>query len=92
MNCSNCKFCVEADHGYSNYTVEGTNVYCGSPLKEIRKKFVSFDRFYGKASEYSQGENCKSFEEGSPVGVDVENDYIKDFSDEEREIYDRAME
>ena len=26
--CLDCRFAVEEDYGYSNYTVEGTDVHC----------------------------------------------------------------
>lgn len=28
MKCTECKFCIMHDTGYSNYTVEGTDVDC----------------------------------------------------------------
>jgi hypothetical protein len=28
MKCTDCKYCVEQDEGYSNWTVEGTEIDC----------------------------------------------------------------
>lgn len=91
MNCRECKFCVFSDNGYSNYTVEGTDVYCGSENDEVRKNFVSFDSFYEKAPGFSQGENCVGFVEGEPISLDVDGEEYSLLPDFQKEIVDRAM-
>ena len=45
-NCSDCKHSVLVDYGYSNYTVEGTNVYC---IKKLHPN-PGFDNWYGDPS------------------------------------------
>ncbi len=63
MKCTDCKFCYEADYGYSNYTVEGTTVYC---LKNANPNFPK-DRWYGKEPELEFANQCSLFVEGDSV-------------------------
>jgi hypothetical protein len=92
MDCRDCKFCVFADNGYSNYTVEGTDVLCGSENYMVRKNFVTFDYYYGKApTGFEQGENCVGFVEGEPISLDVDGEKYPQLPAYQKEIVDRAM-
>ncbi len=59
--CSNCMNANLKDFGYSDYTKEGTTVYCNLKLQE------PFDRWYYEAKENSFAETCSSFKEGGPA-------------------------
>jgi len=91
MDCRDCKFCVIVDNGYSNYSVEGTDVLCGSYKDDIREKFISFDSFYQEAAGFSQGEDCAGFAEGEPISLDVDWGNHSKLTDDQKEILDRAM-
>lgn len=56
------------DHGYSNYTVEGTTTDC---LFNLNPFFPS-DNWYGEAEELDFANVCPRFKEGDPMHVDVE--------------------
>lgn len=69
-DCRKCRFAVEEDYGYSNYTVEGTTFKCllgKHPEGE-------FDRFYGKDARLLFGATCESREPGEPIEIDVEGE------------------
>ena len=44
LECTDCRFCLLEDYGYSNYTTEGTYVHC------LLNKHPEggFDQFYGR--------------------------------------------
>jgi hypothetical protein len=70
MKCIDCKYCIEEDYGYSNYTVEGTEVgcllYCNPDFPE--------DRFYGEEPALLFANKCEYFEPGKPVHIDVDHE------------------
>jgi hypothetical protein len=68
--CTDCKYCIEEDYGYSNYTVEGTDVDC---LIGAHPNFP-VDRWYGEEPELEYAENCEKFSEGECVQVDCDRD------------------
>lgn len=70
MKCTDCKYCIEIDYGYSNYTVEGTDVDC------LLKKNPAFpvDRFYGEEPALLFAEKCGNFTAGPHPEVDVDQD------------------
>jgi len=68
--CDDCRFCIKKDYGYSNYTVEGTDVNC---LKNANPA-MPFDQAWGENPQLSFAENCSSFEAGTAVGVDCDQD------------------
>jgi hypothetical protein len=82
-SCSNCKFCIYQDVGYSNYTVEGTDVYCA---KELHPN-DGFDRFYERANEMKFAEQCTGYEFGDPVKMDVEKEDYSSLSDDEKVVW-----
>lgn len=72
MKCTNCKYCLQVDHGFSNYTVEGTDVFC---LLELNPK-MPVDRFYGEEPILKYAKKCKNFIEGVGVHIDVEEELL----------------
>ena len=75
--CHECRYCILTDYGYSNYTVEGTTADC---LMDLNKAFP-VDTFYGEEPVLAFAEECKSYTHGSPVEVDVEQEFpLEDYS------------
>lgn len=68
--CSDCKFCIEEDYDYSNYTVEGTEADCLLGLNPDLPK----DRWYGEEVALRFAEKCPQFAEGEPVSVDCDRE------------------
>lgn len=68
--CNKCKYSLQEDEGYSNYTVEGTTIYC---LLNLNADFP-VDRFYGEEPKLKFAEKCPSFTAGDGVYVDVERE------------------
>lgn len=68
--CSNCVWCIQEDFGYSNYTVEGTQLYCF----QEKNPLMPFDRWYGEDERDRFAENCDMFEEGCGVYIDVDRE------------------
>ena len=87
QNCSGCKFAVFIDEGYSNYTVEGTEFFCGKNVHPDGH----FDRWYGKDKRLEFAQNCPKFEGGLPIEMDVEKDNISNLSIEQLAIYIKTM-
>lgn len=86
MSCTECKFAVFQDTGYSNWTVMGTDFYCA---KKVHPN-DGFDLFYGQAPGLEFGQTCTEKEEGEPLSLDVDGESQLYFSDDERlmwEIY-----
>ncbi len=80
MKCTECKYCVQQDYGYSNYTVEGTDCNC---LLGKNPKFP-MDRFYNEEPELNFAEMCKDFILGDSVEIDCdrEGSFPDDYSDD----------
>ena len=68
--CTDCMYCICTDYGYSNYTVEGTDVDC---LLGKNSSMPS-DKFYSEAECLIFAESCKSFVEGECVEVDCDQE------------------
>lgn len=69
--CSNCNFCVLDDFGYSNWTVEGSNVYCSKGLNPE----APFDRWYGTDKRDRIAENCEHYaDDVGPVDLDCDRE------------------
>lgn len=86
-SCSGCKYAIYQDHGYSNYTVEGTDFYCGKK----RHPEAPFDRWYGEDPRLQFAANCSDFEAGDPIEMDVEGYNYNSLTDEEKAIYDGRL-
>ncbi len=68
--CEDCALCFLVDYGYSNYTVEGTNVHCGVNAHPSGP----FDRWYGGDTRLTYAQQCESFTPGGAFHVDVDHD------------------
>ncbi len=82
MKCTDCKFCISEDYGYSNYTVEGTDVDCLLGLNVGLPK----DRFYGETPELDVAKSCPRFSKGEGPSMCVEDsidDMVANESDPE---------
>ena len=83
LNCSDCKHSVLVDYGYSNYTVEGTNVYC---IKKLHPN-PGFDNWYGENKDEGKfAEGCSGYDEGQGILIDCERDALCHLTDEQRKI------
>jgi|ERR1035437_27739 hypothetical protein len=67
-SCSDCKFCVYQDYGYSNYTVEGTNIYC------LAGKFDDVEDSYDGNDLFGQATDCEFYNQGEPWKLDVDGE------------------
>jgi hypothetical protein len=74
--CTDCRYCVQQDEGYSNYTVEGTKCDC---LLMLNKNFP-VDRFYNEDSALLFASECEMFDEGDGPHLDVD---MEEFDKEE---------
>jgi hypothetical protein len=68
--CTDCRYCVTKDEGYSNYTVEGTTVDCMLMLNPGFPK----DNFYGEEDFLLHANKCSLFSKGEHPHVDVEEE------------------
>ena len=69
-HCGNCKFSLKIDSGYSNWTVEGTDIHC---LKKLNKDLPA-DAWYNACQEGEFAEDCEEYKEGKPPAVDVDRE------------------
>ena len=79
-NCKDCRFSIMQDFGYSNYTVEGTTFYCGLNVHPNN----GFDHFYGEDERLNYADQCSNYDEGCGINLDVEGDYERNASPEEK--------
>ena len=72
--CSECDYAICADYGYSNYTVEGTTVYCSLKLNPHGE----FDQWYGEDFRGKYAESCDEYSntEG-PSFVDCDREDVR---------------
>lgn len=85
--CDECRFSVEQDEGYSNYTVEGCMVQCAKGLHPDG----DFDRWYGNDKRIRKLDDCPGYVKGEPLHLYVdmsEGDDWSKLSPEELEVYD----
>lgn len=68
--CNDCKYSIIEDYGYSNYTVEGSDIDC---LNGLNPGFP-VDNWYGDSKETKFGATCPAFFAGTGVAVDVDRD------------------
>jgi hypothetical protein len=83
MKCSDCKYAIFEDVGYSNYTVEGSNFTCSKG----NHPDGTFDRFYNAAKELSYAEKCNKFKIGEAIIIKVEKDNLDKLSQSQKAIY-----
>lgn len=65
-------FCIHEDNGYSNYTVEGTVLYCSKKLNPD----MPFDRWYGEDARDTYAHQCPFFLRGEGPHLDVDGEEI----------------
>ena len=85
--CTGCYHAVLQDHGYSNWTVEGTNVYCSKKLHSND----GFDRWYGENTDDNYANHCDSYRSGKPVGMDVDHEDYDSLSPDEKLRYNAVF-
>ncbi len=79
--CSDCKYCIISENGYSNYTVEGSDADC---LLKLNPDFPE-DNWYGDDPSHKFASKCGDFESGDGVRVDVEQELgaLENYSEDE---------
>ena len=80
--CTECKYHILRDEGYSNYTVEGTSFNCALGLNP----HAPFDNFYSKAPELNFAESCNSFKSGLGLQIDVDGEVMSDLTPAQEEL------
>ena len=75
--CTDCKYCVQEDYGYSNYTVEGTNADCLLGLHTN----MPVDRFYGEEPELEYADKCERFFGGDGPEIDVDRELLSNWEE-----------
>lgn len=83
MKCIDCIYCIQIDNGYSNWTVEGTDVDC---LLNLNPKLPE-DKFYGEEGALNFAKICKKFTYGEGVYLDVERELLTDNEEKVSERY-----
>lgn len=78
--CTNCKFCVLQDDGYSNYTVMGTTFTC---LKGAHPS--SGEDMWGL--DMGVATNCSSYTFGQAIELDVDGEVEYKESDLDSEVW-----
>lgn len=68
MKCSDCKFCLLQDFGYSNWTVEGTDCACLLDLNPA----LPADHFYGDSPALDYADKCPRFTAGEATIIDCD--------------------
>ena len=72
--CNECRYAVEQDTGYSNYTVTGVDFICLLGEHDV------FDSWYGEAEELNHAEQCDkyTYSENAPAEFDVDGEVSAD--------------
>jgi len=77
--CSECAFAILDEHGYSNWTVDGTTVHCTKKLHPDGE----FDYWYGEDRRDKYAGKCPEFNSSaSPACVDVDREGMNWDNDE----------
>jgi hypothetical protein len=76
--CTTCKFCLRADYGYSNWTVEGTSLGC---LKGLNPALEGEDAPWREPSPklvaaLDVAQRCSWYRAGAPATLDVDQEGI----------------
>ena len=75
MKCTDCKYHVSEDTGYSNWTVEGTDVDCLLGLNPD----MPIDNFFGEEKSLEFAQKCDRFVKGDGVYIDVDREGLEDY-------------
>lgn len=94
--CYNCKFFARQDTGYSNWTVEGTDISCLKNHFETTEESYSWVRNEKKPENdstfFKQAETCQDYKLGNGLCLDVDGETtIEDYKEDE-ELYQAAKE
>lgn len=95
--CYNCKFFASQDTGYSNYTVEGTEIYC------LKNHFQATEESYSWGDRedstkdhefFKQAEKCPDFlqEAGIQAKFDVDREVTNEDFKEDADVYKALIE
>jgi hypothetical protein len=80
--CSNCRYSFCIEYGYSNYTVEGSDLYCVADF--ISRQGV--DRFWNEEPVLQEAETCPwwtKIDVEITFDVDLINNWLDYFDDED---------
>lgn len=70
QSCATCAYAIYQDHGYSNWTVEGTDFSCGLGIHPAD----GFDSYYKTNDGYAFGAACAAYKQGTGFKLDVEGE------------------
>ena len=91
--CTTCKFCASKDYGYSNYTVEGTGLYC---IQKVNVELDGYERPWsiisGRGAPTVESvirvaETCRLYVEGDGPAFDVDGYTTKESYKDNPEVY-----
>lgn len=83
--CSGCNNAVIIETGYSNYTVEGSEIIC------LLKRQLPFDAWFGEDARDDFAQTCEDYTANGPaLHVDVDNECV--VTDEEKALFEKAVE
>lgn len=83
--CMNCRWAMFQDHGYSNWTVESTELHCMLSLNPNLPADYSYTssawgglpaKSYNEINSFA--EECKAHEFGDPPSLDVDREDVKE--------------
>lgn len=72
--CTHCALCYRQDSGYSNYTVEETEISC---LLDLNPHFPATESYLWETEQSKEvriAQKCKSYRNGEPIHIDVERE------------------
>ena len=83
MKCTDCRYHVTQDTGYSNWTVEGCEIDC----LLNKNKQLPCDGWYEEAPALDYANECDRYREGEGVEFDVDWEKTAEDYKEDIEIY-----
>jgi len=88
-SCLGCKFLFSQDLGYSNYTVEETEIRCAKNRNSNLPASEPYDWKRGEDNwPATQGSRCELYAPGEMVHLDVEGEDTVDSQTTDREVID----
>jgi hypothetical protein len=75
---------VLVDYGWSNWTQEGTTFHCARKLHPEE----GFDRFYGDDNRLGFAQECKGYEEGEGIRMDVDRETVQELNAEQKVVWE----
>lgn len=86
-SCSNCRYAVFQDYGFSSYTVEGSTFRCA---KKVHPLGDDIESTFDDDPWTKQAESCREFSNGLAIWLDVDGETESLLSEEELAILDLA--